>query len=530
MASFKKNILLGTILLSLNLATAQKVPQKELDSLQEVLETMDNSNTDVLVSRGEFILSHSQSDFQKYEVLGVIINAYATKNEKEKSIRYLFRAKAIAEKIDDPEMMIKVYSTIASLYASLNLNAKAEEYLKLCHKQINRLPAGNKGYNLKAFVFSETGTIHYNNQDYTLANKYYKKSLSEYDKILLTDTVLNTSFYYQNAVYNLGKSFLYIQKHDSALFYLNRALTIKNISRPYLKYYIKTSLAEVYSSLGNNNRSLDTLHAILNDPLFENNELRAEIYLDLAHNYKTLGDEANYGLYNEKYLSISPNLKGEDLSAINSVFNAEEDKLKASISTSRRNTQLLFWFIMGIIILSGGSIYYIFQKRKKEQLIYKSLIKNLESKQANDKKSSLEDDSFSPSQQVNIATSVEEEILKKLNKFEKSQQFTNTKLTMGSLAVKLKTNTTYLSDIINREKGKNYNAYINELRINYICEKIHSNPEYLDYKISYLAEASGFSSHSSFATVFKNITGISPSVFLKKERSKAGIKKLPKST
>lgn len=409
------------------------------------------------------------------------------------------------------------------------MNAKAEEYLKLCHKQISRLPPGNEGHNLKAFVFSETGTIHYNNQDYTLANKYYKKSLSEYEKILLTDTVMTTSFYYQNAVYNLGKSFLHIQKHDSALFYLNRALTIKNISRPYLKYYIKTSLAEVYSSLGNNNRSLDTLHTILNDPLFENNELRAEIYLDLAHNYKTLGDESNYGLYNEKYLSISPNLKGEDISAISSVFNAEEDKLKASISTSRENTQLLFWFILGIIILSGGSIHYIFQKRKKEQLIYKSLIENLESKLANDKQSIIEGD-FSQNQQVNIATSVEEDILRKLNRFEKSQQFTNTKLTMGSLAVKLKTNTTYLSDIINREKGKNYNAYINELRINYICEKIHSNPEYLNYKISYLAEASGFSSHSSFATVFKNITGISPSVFLKKERNKVGIKKLSKST
>lgn len=114
MGSFKKYIFLASLLLSFNLATSQRATQKKLDSIQEVLETMDNSNTDLLVSRGEYILSNSQSDLQKYEVLGVIINAYATKNEKEKSIRYLFRAKAIAEKIDDPEMMIKVYSTIAS--------------------------------------------------------------------------------------------------------------------------------------------------------------------------------------------------------------------------------------------------------------------------------------------------------------------------------------------------------------------------------------------------------------------------------
>src|SRR5690606_38620816 len=114
-----------------------------------------------------------------------------------------------------------------------------------------------------------------------------------------------------------------------------------------------------------------------------------------------------------------------------------------------------------------------------------------------------------------IPLSVEEEILNKLAKFEKSGKFTNPKLTISTLAVQLKTNTTYLSEIINSHKGKNFNAYLNELRITYICEKIYQHPEYLQYKISYLAEESGFTSHSAFATVFKSVTGISPSAFLR---------------
>ena len=36
----------------------------------------------------------------------------------------------------------------------------------------------------------------------------------------------------------------------------------------------------------------------------------------------------------------------------------------------------------------------------------------------------------------------------------------------------------------------------------------------MNYKISYLAENCGFSSHSSFATVFKSITEISPVTFI----------------
>ncbi|MNL47805.1 HTH-type transcriptional regulator ChbR [compost metagenome] len=111
-------------------------------------------------------------------------------------------------------------------------------------------------------------------------------------------------------------------------------------------------------------------------------------------------------------------------------------------------------------------------------------------------------------------------ILEKLNKFEESAKFTNSKLTVASLAVMFKTNPTYLSETIKKHKEKNFNNYINDLRINYICKQILERPEFLNYKISYLAEEAGFSSHSSFTTVFKNVTGISPSVFLREADQK----------
>jgi AraC-like DNA-binding protein len=87
-------------------------------------------------------------------------------------------------------------------------------------------------------------------------------------------------------------------------------------------------------------------------------------------------------------------------------------------------------------------------------------------------------------------------------------------MSLALLAAHFDTNTKYLSEVINTHKGKNFNSYINELRINYIIDKLKSNRTYLQYKISYLAEESGFSSHSSFATVFKSVTGISPTVFI----------------
>ena len=87
-------------------------------------------------------------------------------------------------------------------------------------------------------------------------------------------------------------------------------------------------------------------------------------------------------------------------------------------------------------------------------------------------------------------------------------------MSLGKLAAQLGTNTKYLSEVINRHKERNFNMYINELRIHYITEKLKSNPTYLNYKVSYLADECGFSSHSSFTTVFKTIVGVSPSTFV----------------
>lgn len=113
-----------------------------------------------------------------------------------------------------------------------------------------------------------------------------------------------------------------------------------------------------------------------------------------------------------------------------------------------------------------------------------------------------------------MSCEVKEEILKKLSLFEEGTKYTDRNLNLSALSVKLKTNTKYLSYIINKYKKKDFNSYINELRILYIIKKMQTNPAYLNYKISYLADECGFSSHSKFTAVFKSVVGMSPSRFM----------------
>lgn len=122
-------------------------------------------------------------------------------------------------------------------------------------------------------------------------------------------------------------------------------------------------------------------------------------------------------------------------------------------------------------------------------------------------------------------------ILKNLDKFEKKGKFTNNNISLSSLAASIDTNTKYLSYVINSHKKSDFSTYINTLRINYIISKMKSDQNYLNYKLSYLATKSGFSSHSKFSAVFKSVMGVSPSDFIfdlkmVKEENKSGRVKL----
>jgi len=115
---------------------------------------------------------------------------------------------------------------------------------------------------------------------------------------------------------------------------------------------------------------------------------------------------------------------------------------------------------------------------------------------------------------ININEDTEKKIVKLLARFEKREQFLSQNITAGSLASDFNTNAVYLSTLLKKHKQNNFNGYINQLRINYIIEKLQNNPEYSTYKIAYLAEESGFSSHTSFIRIFTQINGIPPSKFI----------------
>ncbi|MCL1667699.1 AraC family transcriptional regulator [Elizabethkingia ursingii] len=114
-----------------------------------------------------------------------------------------------------------------------------------------------------------------------------------------------------------------------------------------------------------------------------------------------------------------------------------------------------------------------------------------------------------------ISEAKESELLEKLNQFEVGTDFMAKNFTLSNLASILDTNTKYVHYLLKAHRNKNFNDYINGLKIKYIVHCLCKEPKFQNYKISYLADIGGFSSQSRFAYIFKKEVGLSPSEFIR---------------
>lgn len=507
------------ILILLLLQSAFLFPQdiNKLDQLEKRLNELRNTNPDEVIKIGDYILEHSSSNRQKANTLVFMSFAYFAKKDTDKSTELLFKAKEIAEATKDSEVITKIYGTIAQMYLKIEFKDKASHYLQMAIDEIQKMPESDSKHRLKGLSYIELGKINLDDKKNTEANAYFKRSLAEFN--LINE---NSLYFIKRSYYNLGDSFHEMNKPDSAKFYLKKALDIEQ--NPVVNRYILFTLSNVYTQEKQYQRAIDTLSAVLDRYDLED-DIKSKVYLAILKNYNAVGNTEKYNQFNERYLALNNEISNTNLSTIKNVIKIEEkDFTKKITSAHQQNNRLLFLLV--VIFVSGSAILlYIRQKKKLQKKKYEAIIDQLEKK-------SLQVDfpqSLLPAKD-NTASSgilpeIEQGILDKLLKFEQSDKFTNPKLNISTVSIQLKTNTTYLSQIINKYKGKNFSTYINELRINYICEKIHNNPEYLAYKISYLGEMAGFTSHSTFTTTFKSVTGMSPSTFLKEADKRVKSKK-----
>ncbi len=257
----------------------------------------------------------------------------------------------------------------------------------------------------------------------------------------------------------------------------------------------------------------------------QNVQLQERVVQQLSVSYLAQDNQDAYKKYGAEFLKLNTSVEQLEQEAVNTLFGlltTTEEKAVTVAQSKNTNKVLFVLLIAGVIVLLA--VLVLLRSHSKNKRL-QEIINYIEVSRKNFLKPTLKKSPEKKS--LNIPEATEMAILEKLKRFEKTTKFTSSDMSLSVLAGQFETNTKYLSEIINKHYNDNFNTFINKLRINYIIEKLRTDPEYVNYKISFLASESGFSSHSNFATVFKSIVGMTPATFINLLKEEKEHEKLP---
>lgn len=283
---------------------------------------------------------------------------------------------------------------------------------------------------------------------------------------------------YLTSLFYLGKSSYKLNRYQESIQYLEKALEFAkasdniNINEKEMHEF----LALAYSKIGNSEKA--TLH-------FENYSIleKEQSIEDLKINNET-----------HKLIDVAP---------LNKEINILGEKLTVQ---SKNKKWLLIGAIISLVLFVSSVVFYRLRE-KRTKVAFRELLKRVTILEEKKKKIT--------SKKEKILDSNAKVILDKIADFEKNEYYLSVECSLGYMAEKLETNTSYLSKTINTYKGKSYTAYITELRIDAALIKLKNNKTLQSYNMTAIAAEFGFRRQETFSKAFKAHTGIYPSQFLK---------------
>ena len=251
------------------------------------------------------------------------------------------------------------------------------------------------------------------------------------------------------------------------------------------------------------------------------NDLKLIFYELFTENYLALNNGEKYSHYNNLYSDLKNKLDSSRKEGIQYIVKLLEIYHKKNIEYQKQNKSIQVKIIVSItlFLILGTMVCFYYEQTKGKDLrkqftFFKGQRERDISASIAHEESLIKVNKTSEKDQAKVSKEKETEILEKLKEWELTDNYLNKNMSISILSAETGINTKYLSEVINNNKGKNFNGYINELRINHIAYLLRTDPAYLNYKVSYLAEYTGFSSHGAFTNVFKSITGMSPNHYI----------------
>lgn len=476
------------------------------------------------LSISDSLYQHATNDLQKIRSTMLKADIYEKNSRYTASVKSVRIAEKLVERTKNTEWQTRIYGFYTSLYTRIGFLEEAKKYLAKAQVLFDQEKNIKKKASYLLLANQTKAQIAYKEEQYTQVLEFLNQA-DRYQK-KLPDTPISTI--YKSTTEELrGRTLLQlneIQKAETA--YYKAYDLIQSISNdenhPWLGYiYFGLAKIEFLKQKPEDEVWRFYEKALAVADLHTNIDLRLMLYKDIV----TFADAQNnlplYKEYNEKLQKDKTQLE-KYRNEISQLLFVEMSNTSNSYKALNNIYVALGSGIFSTILLGGFCWIRSFRKRKKQdEKRFKEIIQKLrerlqEKEQQAQIVNAIVDKSIDPNKPVELKMNAdtEQRILRKINAFEEKEAFLDPVVSLSVLAAFCDTNTKYVSALLSKYKGKDFNAYINECRIEYIIKKLKDNEEYRRYKISYLAEICGFSSHSKFSSVFKSIAKLSPSVFI----------------
>lgn len=273
--------------------------------------------------------------------------------------------------------------------------------------------------------------------------------------------------------YYMGRNYWALGKKDSAVLHFKQVDGIfrkENFMRPDLRDAYELLIA-YYESIGD-----DT-----NSKLYYRQQHTADRMMEATYSYlfKKLVRE---------YEPIAPNQLHED---------------------KQQRTKIVATAIVILLLGTIGGILWKVRQRNKHHLEEIEALEAAHGEGKNRNPQALE------TSYNKIPAEVVAGIRQRLEKFISEEGYLNKRLSRPHFARLLKSNPSYVGTVVLYEKHKTCNDFINGLRIDYIINKLETEPVYREYSINALAGEAGFESAKGFTESFRKQLHTTPSDFIK---------------
>ncbi len=345
-------------------------------------------------------------------------------------------------------------------------------------------------------------------------------------------------------LYLSGFSYLKQKKYEQAIKEFSKSYDYFSGIEDNNANYVLYSLGKSYEGLNDKKKTVEYFTKL--DTNVEKSNVTfpdlRDVYTFLIDYYKDNGDIQKQLYYIDRFLKVDKKLD-EQFKYLSTELPKKYDtpnllREKENIINDLNNNKIGLYASISVLVLILILFIYLYYKSRKTEKQYRKiaqdLIHSIEKKhtepveiQQNEfvRKETLPQIAEEAQEEVeetlversgnSLSEDVTQSILKELNIFESKGHFLKKGITLASLAKNIKTNTAYLSEVINTQQGKNFTTYLNDLRIDYVSERLLKDKKLRSYKLPAIADELGYNNVQAFSAAFKKKTGTTPSIYIK---------------